>query len=50
MYQRLIHYPSGRLGVRRLMVMGHDIRLLMAALCAEEYLAVQIKDTVGRLD
>ena len=40
----------GRLGgwhMARVVVMAHDIRLLTAALYADEYLVVQIKRTVG---
>ena len=37
----------GRLGVRHIVVMAHGIRLLKAALSADEYLVVQIKGTVG---
>jgi hypothetical protein len=40
----------GRLGVRRMahvVVMAHGAPLLAAALCADEYLIVQIKSTVA---
>jgi len=43
----------GRLGVRHMargVVMAHNTCLLMAALYADEYLAVQIKRAIGRLD
>ena len=46
----------GRLGVRhivvmaRVVVMAHRTRLFMTALYADEYLIVQIKGRIGRLN
>jgi hypothetical protein len=42
-----------RLGARHMahvMVMAHGAPLLTAALCADEYLIVQIKSTIARLN
>ena len=40
----------GRLSVRHIVVMFHDVRLLMTAVYADEYLVVQIKRMVGWLN
>ena len=51
--QKTFAAQLGRLGVRHMahvVIMAHGTRLLTAALDADEYLIVQIKSAIGRLN